>query len=115
MASDSNAADLDLWLRLVLTPGIGPVHARSLLERVGSPRAIFDSGATALSAFAGERMARLLQSDGGARQRKVAQTLDWARAECHHLITFADADYSGICCRSTMRRHVYMLSAAATS
>jgi DNA processing protein len=93
MASDPAAADLDLWLRLVLTPGIGPIHARRLLERFGSPRAIFESDATALAAFAGARMARLLQSDDGARQRKVAQTLEWACAESHHLITFADADY----------------------
>ncbi len=93
MASDPHAADPHLWLRLVLTPGIGPIHARRLLERFGSPRAIFESDASVLSAFAGERMARLLQSDDGARQRKVAQTLEWARAECHHLITFADADY----------------------
>jgi len=93
MASDPDAADLELWLRLVLTPGIGPVHARRLLERFGSPRAIFESDATALSAFAGERMARLLQSDDGARERKAAQTLEWARADAHHLITFADADY----------------------
>jgi DNA processing protein len=93
MASDPDAADLDRWLRLVLTPGIGPIHARRLLERFGSPRAIFESDANALSAFAGDRMARLLQSDDGARQRKVAQTLEWARAASHHLITFADADY----------------------
>ncbi|MEI6548719.1 MAG: DNA-protecting protein DprA, partial [Burkholderiales bacterium] len=81
MASDPAAANLDLWLRLVLTPGIGPIHARRLLERFGSPRAIFESDATALAAFAGERLARLLQSDDGARQRKVAQTLEWACAE----------------------------------
>lgn len=93
MASDPAAADLDLWLRLVLTPGIGPIHARRLLERFGSPRAIFESDAAALAAFAGARMARLLRSDDGARRRKVAQTLEWARAESHHLITFADADY----------------------
>ena len=93
MASDPHAADPHLWLRLVLTPGIGPIHARRLLERFGSPRAIFESDATALSVVAGERMARLLLSDDGARRRKVAQALEWARTESHHLITLADADY----------------------
>ena len=93
MASDPAAADLGLWLRLVLTPGIGPIHARRLLERFGSPRCLFESDGPALAAFAGERLARLLQSDDGERQQQVAQTLEWARAESHHLITFADADY----------------------
>jgi DNA processing protein len=93
MACHPDAADLDLWLRLVLTPGIGPIHARRLLERFGSPRCLFESEGSALVAFAGERLARLLLSDDGARQRQVAQTLEWARIESHHLITFADADY----------------------
>ena len=93
MASDPAAADLGLWLRLVLTPGIGPIHARRLLERFGSPRCLFESDGPALAAFAGERLARLLQSDDGEREQQVAQTLEWARAESHHLITFADADY----------------------
>jgi len=93
MASDPDAAELGLWLRLVLTPGIGPIHARRLLERFGSPRCLFESDGPELAAFAGERLARLLQSDEGRRQRQVAQSLEWARAESHHLITFADADY----------------------
>jgi DNA processing protein len=93
MASDPAAADLGLWLRLVLTPGIGPIHARRLLERFGSPLCLFESDGPALAAFAGERLARLLQSDDGEREQQVAQTLEWARAESHHLITFADADY----------------------
>ena len=93
MSYDPDAPDLDLWLRLVLTPGIGPIHARRLLERFGSPRCLFESDSAVLVAFAGERLARQLQCDDGARQRQVDKTLDWVRAESHHLITFADADY----------------------
>ncbi len=93
MSYDPDATDLDLWLRLVLTPGIGPIHARRLLEQFGSPRCLFESDGPALAAFAGERLARQLQCDDGARRRQVDKTLDWARADSHHLITFADVDY----------------------
>ena len=48
-------AELRAWLRLVLTPRIGPGSARKLLAALGSPQAIFDAGDEALQALLGKR------------------------------------------------------------
>lgn len=47
--------ELRAWLRLVLTPRIGPGSARKLLAALGSPQAIFDAGDEALQALLGKR------------------------------------------------------------
>jgi DNA processing protein len=85
--------DLDAWLRLVLTPGIGPVSARRLLEHFGLPHAIFESAGGMLTGIAGERMASLLRTRDPELDRRIDHALDWARADDHHLVTLADADY----------------------
>lgn len=81
------------WLRLVLTPGVGPVAARTLLEHFGLPHAVFGSGGGLLERVAGPRLAEALLARDLDRERRIAQALDWARADGHHLVTLADADY----------------------
>ncbi len=88
-----DAQDLEHWLRLVLTPGVGPVGARALLERFGLPHAIFESGGGLLDEVAGRRLATALRARDPERERRVEHALEWAHAAGHHLITFADADY----------------------
>jgi DNA processing protein len=41
--------ELGAWLRLALTPGVGPESARRLLAAFGEPQAIFAQTETALS------------------------------------------------------------------
>ncbi len=91
--SPDEAEDLEHWLRLALTPGVGPVGARALLEQFGLPHAIFESGGGLLDEVAGGRLASALRERDAGRERRIAQALEWARAEHHHLITLADTDY----------------------
>lgn len=85
--------DLAHWLRLTLTPGVGPTAARTLLRAFGLPRSVFEASPVALARTVGPRLARALGAADGAREQAVAQALDWARHDVHHLVTLADADY----------------------
>jgi DNA processing protein len=88
-----DAQDLEHWLRLALTPGVGPVGARTLLEQFGLPHAIFESGGGLLDEVAGSRLAAALRARDPERERRVEHALEWAHAARHHLVTLADADY----------------------
>jgi DNA processing protein len=85
--------DLGYWLRLTLTPGVGPVLARRLLEQFGLPHAIFESAGGLLAEIAGHRLADALRARDAAREHKVDAALDWAESGAHHLVTLADPDY----------------------
>ena len=52
-----------VWLRLVLTPGIGPAAVRRLLEAFGLPEDIFTAGRTRLAAALDGARAQALQRD----------------------------------------------------
>jgi DNA processing protein len=93
-------ADLAAWLRLALTPGVGPVTARGLLEQFGLPNAIFDSAGGLLAQVAGERLASALRARDPERERQVAAALDWASREGNHLVTLGDADYPPLLLRT---------------
>ncbi len=84
---------LAAWLRLSLTPGIGPVGARALLEALGPPRDMLGSGDRRLDAVAGPRLGAALRARDPERDRRVARALEWAREDDHHLVTLADPDY----------------------
>jgi hypothetical protein len=53
--------ELGAWLRLVLTPGVGPESARRLLAAFGEPQAIFGQTETALSQVVSAKQAQALQ------------------------------------------------------
>ena len=88
-----DADELGCWLRLSLTPGVGPVAARALLEAFGLPNAVFDSAGGLLDEVAGPKLAAALRARDPERERRVARALEWARVDQHHLVTLADADY----------------------
>ncbi len=83
------------WLRLSLTPGVGPVTARRLLEAFGLPDAIFAASARTLTPLAGEPLARILAAPAtDAQLTAIAATAHWlAQSPSHHLVTLADAAY----------------------
>ena len=83
------------WLRLTLTPGLGPATARRLLAVFGLPDAIFAASATTLAPHAGEALARELAGRPNAAQREAMQaTARWlAQSPSHHLLTLADRLY----------------------
>lgn len=81
------------WLRLVLTPGIGPVAVRRLLEAFGLPEDIFAAGRSKLAAaLDGARAQALLASDA-ARDAQIESALQWAQHDAHHLLALADPLY----------------------
>ena len=81
------------WLRLVLTPGVGPAGSRALLAAFRSPRAALEATPDVLGAVVGPAVARALQAQDPARDAAVAQALDWASAPRHHLLALADPAY----------------------
>jgi len=89
------AAERAAWLRLILTPGLGPRTARELLSAFGLPDAIFDAGLAALLRVVPEPMARMLKQAPAAEiQSAVDATEHWlAAATEHSLLTLADAAY----------------------
>ncbi len=89
----SDRDELAAWLRLLATPGVGPVHARQLLQQFGPPQTIFETGRAALARVAGEPLAAAIRAADPARDAQVESALQWAEAPGHHLVTLADADY----------------------
>ncbi|GMV01947.1 MAG: hypothetical protein AMXMBFR52_16030 [Burkholderiales bacterium] len=82
-----------VWLRLVLTPGIGPAAARRLLEAFGLPEDIFAAGRAKLAAALDGARAQALLGRDDARQAQVEASLRWAEDARHHLVTLADPRY----------------------
>ncbi len=88
-ARDERAA----WLRLVLTPGIGPGAVRRLLEAFGLPEDVFAAGRTKLAAVLDVARAQALVAHDDAREAQIEASLRWAEDERHHLLTLADPRY----------------------
>lgn len=82
------------WLRLLLTPGIGPESARKLLAAFGLPDAIFEQPASAWQAVVGTRCARALESEPEDLQRHLDTALAWLAQEPNrHILTLGDPLY----------------------
>mgnify|MGYP003576534047 CR=1 FL=1 len=79
------------WLRLALTPGLGPATLRRLLAQFGLPQAVLARSRGELSAFVSpELLARLHGDEVAAAVEKAEQ---WAAEPGHHVITLADDGY----------------------
>lgn len=89
------AAERAAWLRLILTPGLGPRTARKLLSVFGLPDAIFAAGLPALLRVLPEPLAReLAQPPSAEAQSAIDATEHWlATSTAHALVTLADGDY----------------------
>lgn len=85
--------ELTAWLRVTLTPGLGPVRARALLRSCGLPQQVLAQDRQALDALIGAHRAQALLGNDPVRDAMVARTLAWAAAAHCHLVTLADAAY----------------------
>ncbi len=88
--------ELGAWLRLVLTPGVGPESARRLLAAFGEPQAIFQQTETALCQVVSAKQAQALHFMPDGCADLMLDTLDWLQAangpgRC--VLTLGDADY----------------------
>ncbi|ALK87377.1 DNA-processing protein DprA [Limnohabitans sp. 63ED37-2] len=88
--------ELGAWLRLVLTPGVGPESTRRLLAAFGEPQAIFGQTETALCQVVSTKQAQALQLMPDGCAELTQDTLDWlqaAKGPSRCVITLGDADY----------------------
>jgi DNA processing protein len=89
------AAERAAWLRLILTPGLGPRTARKLLSIFGLPDAIFAAGQPALMRAVPEPLARELARPAGTEAQSAADATEhWLAASTNNaLLTLADPEY----------------------
>jgi DNA processing protein len=69
--------ELEAWLRLLLTPGVGRAQARQLLALAGSPHAVFEWSADDWRSVGLERLAPVLQSPPQNWAEQVQATQAW--------------------------------------
>ncbi|MFA7667451.1 MAG: DNA-processing protein DprA [Burkholderiaceae bacterium] len=81
------------WLRLVLTPGIGPATTRRLLEAFGLPEDVLAAGHAKLSAVLGAPLAQALLGPDEAREAAIEAALLWAQGDACHLLCLDDPGY----------------------
>ena len=90
-------AELEAWLRLTLSPGVGNDAARRLLAAFGLPQAIFEQPATALRQLLTPAQASALQQVPEALAAQLQATLDWLGAAedgiPRRVVTLGDAAY----------------------
>lgn len=70
-------SELLAWLRLLLTPGVGPAKARQLLAAFGSPQAVFDAPLSALKHVVSARDAESVTCVPADLADQMAATLKW--------------------------------------
>ena len=69
------------WLRLLLTPGVGPGTSRKLLAAFGMPGAVFAQSQTTLSTVVGSSLADALLSLPPEWETQLPDTWNWLMAE----------------------------------
>ena len=89
-----DASELQAWLRLALTPGIGNTTARKLLTAFGSAQAIFMQSSQALRELGSDKLASSLRSEPPGLAAQLHTTLEWLQAESDRRIAvLGDAAY----------------------
>ena len=90
-------AELQAWLRLSLTPGVGNAAARRLLAHFGSAHAIFEACATELQACVSVAQAAQLRHPPEGFEQAFETTWQWLHAGtqevAHALVTLGDPRY----------------------
>jgi DNA processing protein len=79
------------WLRLTLTPGLGPAAIRALLREFGLPEAVLAQNRAALARFAPAAALEALRS--ASVDHAVEQALEWLAQPQRALLTLADENY----------------------
>lgn len=86
--------ELQAWLRLVLTPGVGNATARKLLAAFGSAQAVFEQSAARLQQLGSNKLAAALGSEPANLAAQLQTTLDWLQAGSDRRIAvLGDAAY----------------------
>jgi DNA processing protein len=90
--------DLDAWLRLMRTPGVGRDSARKLLAACGSPQAVFEAKPATLQALVGTAAAGALAQPPERHNEQLAATRAWLEADTgtRHVLVVGDAGYPAL-------------------
>ena len=75
-----DSQELNAWLRLTLTPGVGNATARKLLTAFGSAQAIFEQSRASLQKLGSDKLANTLRSEPPNLATQLQTTLDWLQA-----------------------------------
>lgn len=90
----NQAARLAHWLRLQLTPGVGRLTARRLLEQFITAPAVFAAGYEALAECISPAKARILsQAPASDVAERIDAALAWMALPGHHLLPLDDPAY----------------------
>jgi DNA processing protein len=76
----TDKAELQAWLRLLLTPSVGNESARKLLAAFGSAQAIFEQSAAALREAGSARLVQAIQAEPEDLKSQLTSTLAWLDA-----------------------------------
>ncbi|RCS56994.1 DNA-processing protein DprA [Parvibium lacunae] len=88
------AEELESWLRLTHTPGLGPVTLCQLLRAFGPPPQILAQTQASLSQVIPSKLAlTLLEKPTELRQQQITQTLEWVRGDDNHILTLDNPLY----------------------
>ena len=87
----SSSDPLAPWLRLILTPGVGPGQQRQLLAAFGPPEGIYAAGHSAIAAVIGGPTARILLEHDATQA--VDTALEWLSQPGNRLLTLGDEAY----------------------
>lgn len=85
--------ELGAWLRLLLTPGLGPVATRRVLTAFGLPQAVFGQTETTLTGVVGPSLARALLTPPPEWPDQLERTWRWLEQPGHHVYSLGDASY----------------------
>jgi DNA processing protein len=90
-----DAEERAAWLRLTLTPEVGPRTARTLLAAFGLPQAVFNAGRAALARQVAEPLAGVLAAPAAEPVAGAVRAAErWLELDAAHaLLTLADDDY----------------------
>ncbi len=86
-------SDLAGWVRLTLTPGVGPATCRLLLDVFQSPSRIFDAPREQLAATAGAALAQALRHPSSELLRRVDAALAWTELPGNSILGGDDPRY----------------------
>lgn len=86
--------ELQAWLRLTLSPGVGNDSARRLLAAFGSAQAIFGQSAAALTQLGTAKLATAILAEPPALAAQLQLALEWLQAgDDRRIATLGDTAY----------------------
>jgi DNA processing protein len=85
--------DLDAWLRLLRTPGVGRDSARRLLAACGSADGVFNAGAAAWQQLVGPELAQALSAPPDGHGELLAATQAWLAADAARCVLALGDDH----------------------